>query len=143
MIAEFASGCRPPPGPPAVYTAAGGGDDFGMQIPAEITALYDQPPRPPFATVFLDATRAKEQGGEEVRLRWQAAREREGGWPTGRSGGADDQTLAAIDEVIGGHLESRASTASSSWPPAGRCCSTAWPRGAPRSRSAAGRRSRT
>ena len=38
-----------------------------MQIPSEITALFDQPADATrrFATVFLDATRSTEQGADE------------------------------------------------------------------------------
>lgn len=68
-----------------------------MQIPDQITALYGHPG--PFASVYLDATRANESGGAEVDLRWRGLRGQLA------ETGADDKTLHAIDEVIGAHSE--------------------------------------
>lgn len=68
-----------------------------MQIPGQISALYSHPG--PFATVYLDATRASEAGDAEVELRWRALRAQLA------EAGADDKTLEAIDEVAGAHLE--------------------------------------
>lgn len=68
-----------------------------MQISSDVAALYAQPG--PFATAFFDATRSSEQGAEEVRLRWQALREQIA------AAGADDSTLNAMDERVGGHRD--------------------------------------
>jgi hypothetical protein len=68
-----------------------------MQIPATISDLYSH--SGPFASVYLDATRASESGGTEVELRWRALRAQLA------EAGADDKTLHAIDEVAGTHVE--------------------------------------
>ncbi len=72
-----------------------------MQIPSEITALFEKRSGDlgPFATAFLDATRSTEAGADEVRLRWQAAHSELA------EAGADEATLAAMDEVAGGHTD--------------------------------------
>ncbi|HST47377.1 Vms1/Ankzf1 family peptidyl-tRNA hydrolase [Jatrophihabitans sp.] len=68
-----------------------------MQIPTTVSALYSHPG--PFASVYLDATRASESGSTEVELRWRALRGQLA------EAGADDKTLQAIDEVAGAHAE--------------------------------------
>lgn len=68
-----------------------------MQIPDSISALYSRPG--PFASVYLDATRASESGDTEVGLRWRGLREKLA------EAGVDDKTLQAIDEAAGAHLE--------------------------------------
>ncbi|HEV2888666.1 MAG TPA: Vms1/Ankzf1 family peptidyl-tRNA hydrolase [Jatrophihabitans sp.] len=68
-----------------------------MQIPEPISALYGHPG--PFASVYLDATRASEAGNTEIELRWRGLRAQLA------DAGADDKTLEAIDEVAGVHLE--------------------------------------
>jgi hypothetical protein len=68
-----------------------------MQISDSISALYSHPG--PFASVYLDATRASESGDTEVELRWRGLREQLA------TAGADDKTLQAIDQVAGAHLE--------------------------------------
>jgi hypothetical protein len=68
-----------------------------MQIPPSISALYAHPG--PFASVYLDATRATETGDTEVELRWRGLRAQLA------EAGADDKSLQAIDEVTGGHAE--------------------------------------
>jgi Bacterial archaeo-eukaryotic release factor family 2 len=62
-------------------------------IPTAIRNLCQQ--SGPFATVYLDATRSSEAGGKEVELRWRALRE------TLSAKGADERTLAALDDEIG------------------------------------------
>jgi len=61
-----------------------------MRIPEEVARLYDH--AGPFATAYLDATRASEHGAEQVRLRWLALRAELA------AAGADEPTLAAMDE---------------------------------------------
>src|SRR6266536_2114942 len=80
-----------------------------MRIPEEVARLYEH--AGPFATAYLDASRAKERGAEEVRLRWQALRGELA------AAGADDATLAALDSAVsrGGPVARRAR------PSAGRC----------------------
>lgn len=53
----------------------------------------------PFATAYLDSDRANENGAKDVELRWQSLRE------DLSSAGADEDTLAAMDEVAGSHLD--------------------------------------
>ena len=60
--------------------------------------LSDLLTRPgPVATVYLDATRSKELGPQEVDKRWRALRAELAGQ------GADEATLDAIEGVVGGH----------------------------------------
>lgn len=63
-----------------------------MRIPDEVARLYQH--AGPFATAYLDATRATERGAEEVRLRWQALRAELA------AAGADEPTLAALSEAV-------------------------------------------
>src|SRR5438874_13742305 len=63
-----------------------------MRIPAEVARIYEHDG--PFATAYLDATRATESGAEEVRLRWQALRAELA------AAGAAEPTLAALDEAV-------------------------------------------
>jgi hypothetical protein len=51
----------------------------------------------PYATAYLDATRSKELGPQEVEARWRALRGQLAGH------GADEATLAAMDAAVGGH----------------------------------------
>ncbi|HEY6749406.1 MAG TPA: Vms1/Ankzf1 family peptidyl-tRNA hydrolase [Mycobacteriales bacterium] len=51
----------------------------------------------PFATAYLDATRSKELGPQEVDKRWRALRAELA------EQGADEATLAAMDDAVGGH----------------------------------------
>jgi hypothetical protein len=60
-----------------------------MPLPGDVTRLFER--SGPFATAYLDATRATELGGEQVRLRWQALRS------TLLHAGADEATVAALD----------------------------------------------
>src|SRR5919112_6616359 len=57
--------------------------------------LFDQPG--PWASVYLDATRAEENAEHQIELRWRALRTE-----LARQG-ADDATLDAIAEAITGH----------------------------------------
>ena len=50
----------------------------------------------PFATVYLEARPADASSGKEVELRWRELRSRL------ESAGADDKTLAALDDELGG-----------------------------------------
>jgi hypothetical protein len=68
-----------------------------MQIPDAISALYSH--QGPFASIYLDASRASESGATEVDLRWRGQREQLA------EAGADDKTLEAIDEVAGTHFD--------------------------------------
>jgi hypothetical protein len=54
--------------------------------------------RGPFATVYLDATRATETGARELDVRWKDVR------VDLAARGADDATLEAIEQAIGGDL---------------------------------------
>lgn len=51
----------------------------------------------PYATAYLDATRSKELGPQEVDKRWRAVR------AALAEQGADEETLAAMDAAVGGH----------------------------------------
>lgn len=51
----------------------------------------------PYATAYLDATRSKELGPQEVRKRWRALRS------ALATQGADDATLDAMEAATGGH----------------------------------------
>jgi hypothetical protein len=53
----------------------------------------------PFASAYLDATRAKEQGGREIELRWQELR------ADLAAQGADEAGLAAMDAAAGGQWD--------------------------------------
>ncbi|MDQ1742241.1 MAG: hypothetical protein QOE23_580 [Pseudonocardiales bacterium] len=68
-----------------------------MQIPDSVSALYRH--AGPFASVYLDATRANEAGNTEVELRWRGLRHRLA------EAGADEKSLQAIDEVAGAHVD--------------------------------------
>jgi hypothetical protein len=68
-----------------------------MQIPDSVSALYRH--SGPFASVYLDASRASESGGTEVELRWRSLRAQLA------EAGADDKSLQALDEVAGTHAE--------------------------------------
>ncbi|MEP6851596.1 MAG: Vms1/Ankzf1 family peptidyl-tRNA hydrolase [bacterium] len=68
-----------------------------MHIPADLAALSAH--QGPFGTVYLDTTRTSESGAKEVELRWRALREHL------ESAGADEATLAALDDAAGTHLE--------------------------------------
>jgi hypothetical protein len=57
--------------------------------------LYDRPG--PWVSVYLDATRAGENAGQEVELRWRALREQLAG------DGADEPTLDAVGAAIQEH----------------------------------------
>jgi hypothetical protein len=70
-----------------------------MHIPHEINQLYTEPG--PFATVYLDASRSKEQGGREVDLRWREMRAQLS------EAGADEPTLAAMDDAAVANREVR------------------------------------
>lgn len=63
-----------------------------MRIPVEVARVYEH--AGPFATAYLDATRATERGAEEVWLRWQALRAELA------AAGADEPTLAALDDAV-------------------------------------------
>jgi hypothetical protein len=63
-----------------------------MRIPADVARVYEQ--AGPFATVYLDATRATGRGAEEVRLHWQALR------AVLAAGDADEPTLRALDDAV-------------------------------------------
>lgn len=68
-----------------------------VRIPADISDLAGMPG--PFATAYPDSDRANENGAKDVELRWQSLRE------DLSSAGADEDTLAAMDEVAGSHLD--------------------------------------
>jgi hypothetical protein len=68
-----------------------------MRIPDEVTRIYRR--SGPFATAYLDATRASERGAEEVVLRWQALRR------DLERAGADAQVLTALDGAVGSHRD--------------------------------------
>ncbi|HST66286.1 MAG TPA: Vms1/Ankzf1 family peptidyl-tRNA hydrolase [Mycobacteriales bacterium] len=53
----------------------------------------------PYATAYLDASRAKELGPQEVAGRWRALRS------ALSSQGADDATLDAMEAAVGGHTD--------------------------------------
>jgi hypothetical protein len=53
----------------------------------------------PYATAYLDATRSKELGPQEVDKRWRAVR------AALAEQGADEPTLAAMDAAVGGHTD--------------------------------------
>ncbi|WP_305786958.1 baeRF2 domain-containing protein [Symbioplanes lichenis] len=57
--------------------------------------LFDQPG--PWVSVYLDATRAGENAGHEVELRWRALRQ------SLIDQGADEATVEAVAEAIGSH----------------------------------------
>jgi len=60
-----------------------------------LSGLFEAPG--PFATVYLDATRSKELGPQEVDKRWRALRAELA------EQGADDATLDALEAAVGGH----------------------------------------
>jgi hypothetical protein len=68
-----------------------------MRIPDEVSRVYRR--HGPFATAYLDATRATERGADEVRARWQAQRR------DLAHEGADEATLSTMDEAAGRHHE--------------------------------------
>src|SRR5829696_5887380 len=53
----------------------------------------------PYATAYLDATRSKELGPQEVDKRWRGLRR------SLAEQGADDATLEAMDAAVGGHAD--------------------------------------
>jgi Bacterial archaeo-eukaryotic release factor family 2 len=53
----------------------------------------------PYATAYLDATRSKELGPQEVAARWRALR------GSLASDGADEATLDAMEAAVGGHAD--------------------------------------
>jgi hypothetical protein len=63
-----------------------------MRIPTDVARVYEQ--AGPFATVYLDATRATGRGAEDVRLHWQALR------AVLAAGDADEPTLRALDDAV-------------------------------------------
>lgn len=65
-----------------------------------LTPLYEAlpPGSGSVASVYLDTTRAAENAAHEIGLRWRQARDRLA------EQGADDRTLAALDEVVGAHV---------------------------------------
>lgn len=67
-----------------------------LRIPDEVARLYEH--AGPFATAYLDATRATERGAEEVRLRWLALRAEL------TAAGADEATLRALDDSVDDHV---------------------------------------
>lgn len=77
------------PGGKAIYTMT------DLQIPSAITALYDH--AGPFATVYLDGSRASESGAHEVELRVRAQCERL------TDAGADTDTVAALARAVEAH----------------------------------------
>lgn len=62
-----------------------------------LTPLYEV--TGPVASVYVDTTRADENGAQEIDLRWRAARKELA------DDGADDATLDAIEQVIGTHTD--------------------------------------
>jgi hypothetical protein len=60
-----------------------------------LSALFGDPG--PYATAYLDASRAEELGPQKVELRWRALRE------SLAEQGADDATLDAMEAAVGGH----------------------------------------
>src|SRR3954470_23919719 len=53
----------------------------------------------PYATAYLDATRSKELGPQEVSARWRALRD------SLAEQGADEATLDAMEAAVGGHTD--------------------------------------
>ena len=64
---------------------------------ASLSALLATPG--PYATAYLDATRSKELGPQEVSARWRALRD------SLAEQGADEATLDAMEAAVGGHTD--------------------------------------
>jgi hypothetical protein len=68
-----------------------------MALAAQITSVFSQVG--PFASVYLDASRADEHGRAEVELRWRGLRQQL------LDAGAAHQAVAALQSAVGGHRE--------------------------------------